>query len=609
VTLTSGLLFTQLSQASATIRYITPGGSDLANNCTSSASPCATLQHAVDVAGAGDSLRVAAGTYADITAVNGITQVVYLDRDLAISGGYTANFNAPPDPAANPTILDAGGNGRVVTILTATVSLNGLHLTGGDAALLNRHGGGLYAQNSTLYLQQLTIISNTAELGGGLFVQASSGVVQDSFITQNRADYGGGLYLQSSDLQVQDNIISQNEADFGGGGLRLFASDAVVTGNEVADNTAVLQGGGLYLSFSDATVSQNLISYNRSTTPLQSWGGGLQLHASQSTLIGNTIADNEAGSGGGLRLFQSSATLQANTFRHNVARVGGGISVESASDAVLENTAFVLNNSSESGAALYVFDAHPQLTHTTLTDNSGGDGSGVYVGKYGRLTLLNSLIVSHSIGILNSGGAVTLTTTLWDGNTQSTTGVVSETGSFTGTSGLAADGVHLLPISEARDSGLPSAVTSDIDGQARPHHGGPDLGADEWWGVLAQKHVSQQVVQPGQTIDYSIGVQNTMTGTITAVVTDVLPSEVTFVGPLTFTSGSGIYANGTITWTGTLAFQQAVTITWPVQVDAALPLGTVVTNTAVIYDSISEFPTNPAVFTSGNRVYLPFVAR
>jgi len=45
------------------VRYVAPGGTDEGNDCRHSENPCATLQHAVDVAHGGDELRVAAGTY------------------------------------------------------------------------------------------------------------------------------------------------------------------------------------------------------------------------------------------------------------------------------------------------------------------------------------------------------------------------------------------------------------------------------------------------------------------------------------------------------------------------------------------------------------------
>lgn len=50
-------------------RYVAPGGSNTANNCTLPGSPCLTITHAVSVSNAGDTIRLAAGTYAEATTV------------------------------------------------------------------------------------------------------------------------------------------------------------------------------------------------------------------------------------------------------------------------------------------------------------------------------------------------------------------------------------------------------------------------------------------------------------------------------------------------------------------------------------------------------------
>jgi len=55
-------------QAYATL-YVSVTGSDTGNDCTSSASPCATVQWAVDEASAGEEIRVAAGTYSGSATV------------------------------------------------------------------------------------------------------------------------------------------------------------------------------------------------------------------------------------------------------------------------------------------------------------------------------------------------------------------------------------------------------------------------------------------------------------------------------------------------------------------------------------------------------------
>jgi hypothetical protein len=110
-----------------------------------------SIQDAVDAASDGGVIKVAAGTY---TGVQGrpapagyvgpsvITQVVYISKTVTIRGGYTTAFTDPPDPEANPTTLDARGQGRVIHI-TGDISptVEGLRITGGDASGL---GGGYW---------------------------------------------------------------------------------------------------------------------------------------------------------------------------------------------------------------------------------------------------------------------------------------------------------------------------------------------------------------------------------------------------------------------------------------------------------------------------------
>jgi hypothetical protein len=44
-------------------RFVSTSGSDSANDCTSSASPCATPQHAVDLASPGEEVRAVSYTH------------------------------------------------------------------------------------------------------------------------------------------------------------------------------------------------------------------------------------------------------------------------------------------------------------------------------------------------------------------------------------------------------------------------------------------------------------------------------------------------------------------------------------------------------------------
>lgn len=102
--------------------------------CGTEEDPCRTVQYAVDQALPGDEIRVAAGTYTDMDNLGDLRQIVYLEKSLTIRGGYTTANWTTPDPGANPTTLDAEGQGRVMVISpTITVHLEGLRFVGGDA--------------------------------------------------------------------------------------------------------------------------------------------------------------------------------------------------------------------------------------------------------------------------------------------------------------------------------------------------------------------------------------------------------------------------------------------------------------------------------------------
>ncbi len=563
-------------------RYLAPTGSDLNNDCSNLATPCQTWQHVLNTAQAGDSILAAAGIYTDITASNAVSQVAVISQSVAIQGGYNTTFTDPPDPTANPTILDAQGRGRVLTIQDAgQVTIRGLHLTGGTMSGQNNRGGGVYAINSTLTLA-------------------------DNIFDNNQAGYGGGIYLQNSQVQLSNNVFRNNRAQISGGAIRCYDCTGNIINNQVLSNTAVLHGGGLQITNSPLLLQSNQVQSNQVSTGATGWGGGLHIHNSNATLIRNNIIGNIAYKGGGLRLINSPATLQGNVFYNNEAAIGAGLSMESQSNAFLENNAFVNNITPSSGSGIYILDTQPTFQHTTM---NGNGETAVLVEGHGEVHMQNSLIANQTNGLINNGQAVTLTTTLWDNVTTPTTGSAHQTGSITGTAEFAADGYHLTVASDARNNAVPSTTAIDIDQQLRPHLGQADIGADEWWALDARKTVSHQFAQPGDTITYTIILTNTVVTTTNVLLTDTLPSQVDYLGPISATSGSASFSNGDILWQGSLSEQESVTIVWPVQIQSDIQVGTSIPNTALIQDEQGIYNTTTAVTIVPAEVYFPLIMK
>jgi len=439
----------------ASVLYVAPGGS-----CNGIAPCYGSVQAAVDAAAPSDEIRVAAGIYTDvhvrprhdITTTGVVTQVVCISKTVTVRGGYTTTNWTVSDPEAQPTTLDAQGQGRVLYI-TGDISptIEGLRITGGNAAALSGTprdedgGGGVYIFTATADISNNRVFSNTADYGGGLYLHSSTTILTGNIVSSNIASHGGGLYLLWSNATLSGNTVSSNT----GGGLTLGESDATLNGNTVSSNA----GFGLALAGSNATLSSNTISSNTDV--------GLALAGSDATLSGNIVSSNP---GGGLTLYRSDATLTNNIVADNRADTAG--------------------------TGLYIVCSSPRLLHNTIARNGSGDGSEVYATNAGLdcssvVIMTNTILVNHSVGISVTGvSTVTINGILWNSSTpitisQSTTATVVVQNQYTGDPAFAPDGYHIKAASAAMDTGVNAGVTTDIDGHHRPYGSAPDLGADE----------------------------------------------------------------------------------------------------------------------------------
>ncbi len=246
------------------VRYVAPGGTDDNNSCLApyEYGPCATVQQGVGQAVSGDDVLVAQGVYTGVRSTGGYTSVVHVDKPIALRGGYTSDDWASSDPVARETVLDAGGQGRVLVVVgeDITPTIAGFHLRRG---YVEGDGAGVYVAGAVPTVQANRIYSNTAQggRGGGVYYEGGGApALQRNSVYANVAQDGAGLYVAGGSPRIWNNVLYGNSAapEGDGGGLYCSTGASLVWNNTFYDNDAG-EGGGLYLAGGSPVVSNTIV--------------------------------------------------------------------------------------------------------------------------------------------------------------------------------------------------------------------------------------------------------------------------------------------------------------------------------------------------------------
>lgn len=339
---TTLLLTLALPAASAPTLCVNPGGT---GGCF------ATVQSAVNAAGRGAVIEIAAGTYVE-------NVVIPPAAKLTLAGA-----------GATASIVDGNGSGHVFAIgggLNTNVTMTGLGIRNGSrgidigervrltldscAVTGNVGEGGVRLRpraNVTILGSTISDNQNVSGNGGGVsfpdYIDSNARLkIVGSTISGNTASGNGGGVQTVGDVKIIDSTISGNTASANGGGV--WANGLTMTGSTVTGNVATMSGGGLTGSTFNfkhrfIRVLNSTISGNSSGT----FGGGVAIVESM-RFEHVTVAGNSAGTvagGIGLAGYPRSTILKGCIVADNVVASGGadcgGIQVEAFNGNLIED--------------------------------------------------------------------------------------------------------------------------------------------------------------------------------------------------------------------------------------------------------------------------------
>ncbi len=323
-TLLVSILLTHIS-AYAVVRYVKPTNTGLGDG-SSWANASGNLQAMIYASAAGDEVWVASGTYKPDTypaGCNGCSSPLdytfHLQNMVKLYGGFagTETLLNERDITANETILSGDfngddvitGSGNTLSItgnnenarhVVITVSDNadtvfdGFTVKGGKALnsgtgifveMENIHvggGGGMYNKLSSLTINNISFIGNSATLwGGGMFNTYSSTIANTTFTNNQSGLYGGGMYNHHAPSTITNTTFSGNRASDGCGMYNLYFSNHIITNATFTGNYG---GYVIYNSESSAFIINATFTAN--------WANIILNYYSFSTIINSTFTGN-----------------------------------------------------------------------------------------------------------------------------------------------------------------------------------------------------------------------------------------------------------------------------------------------------------------------------
>lgn len=394
------------AEASESITYhVKVDGDGLASGA--SWEEATTLPTALDAAGDGDVILLAAGTYSPVALISGgeseEEKTFDIHSNFTLEGGYPADAvtGSAADPANNETVL-SGSLGAtqayhvvVVSAIKSDVNkviLRNLTITGGKGHKKNKE-----------ILRYAGESEFDAGEGAGLCIGVSNVEMVNCKVDGNAGAYAGGCIIAFGANAVFDRCTFNANTVTGNGGGVWNEGDIVMYGCSVSNNRADLACAGYYGVGGKSRIYNSSFIGNDNAKGGK-LGGGAYLRegngrGSDAVFVNCTFADNSSSSGGALAIYGTSAVgasakLISCTIKGNTATRGGAIWMNNATPTAAVYNCIITGNSTEIEYGGTVMATERQVTKQTSIVGSvllGADGTAVSGWSFDGNSMLGTL--------------------------------------------------------------------------------------------------------------------------------------------------------------------------------------------------------------------------
>ncbi|MFK7958736.1 MAG: hypothetical protein AB8B96_21770 [Lysobacterales bacterium] len=319
---------------------------------------------------------------------------VFSDNASATNGGAIVGFKQTDLMVGDSSVFDqnaADGRGGAIHAL-GNLSITD-SVVSANAAV--GFGGGLScAVCGSVDLINTQVINNTAGNGGGLYVSGSSVSttnidVSHSVISENQAmdvsdsvGFGGGVWAIDADLMLNDSDIDDNTAQFSGGALYVTGAGSLsISRSQLEGNAAnadqIREGGGAIYAEGLSTVSLEMVGI--SVNEADRNGGAMYLSDTNILAKNLTMLSNQAEQGGCIYVLDSALVLSDSVLGGCIAEVNGGAIVAGSSNLELNDVLLGLNEANR-GGAMYLVGGTAVVRNSQIDRNTAIiDGGGVFM--------------------------------------------------------------------------------------------------------------------------------------------------------------------------------------------------------------------------------------